>query len=203
MSASHYKKLIASESTMMKYPMMFLALMFAALQPAQAAWQDAEALTNARSELGEWEARFIKAVANPEMQLVRIDANQAIPALSSETTDPIIVENTTIVRPLKEARKPKPGEPVFKRVRNFVRYLAKVDYSYQQLQSAREKYNATLTAVQISDKDFQDWNYKKSPGLADAERDWNNLVSEVGDPAVREASAAYAGEEALLKSLTD
>jgi protein-disulfide isomerase len=200
---SLFKSLSHRKSTVMKFPIMFLSLMFAFLQPAQAAWQDAEALALVRSELAEWEARFVKAVVNPEVQLVRIDGIKVVPALSSETTDPIVVENTTIVRPLKEARKPKPGEPVFKRSRNFVRYLAKVEYSHQQLQAARQKYEAALKTVLASDKDFKDLEYRKVPGLDDAENAWQNVLNEVGSDAVREASAAYVGQEASLKGLTD
>lgn len=186
----------------MKLLILFLALMFAWMQPAQAAWQDAEALAVAQSELIEWEVRFVKAVANPEIQLVRVDKVNTSTALSSDTINPVVIEDATISPP-KYNRNPKLGEPIFKRVRNFVRYLAKVQYSHQQLQAAQEKYEATLKALQTTDKNFQDLDYKKNTGLDGAESTWRNIVKEVGDSAVREASAAYAMEEVVLKSLTD
>lgn len=186
----------------MKFPIMFLALMFVGLQPAHAAWQDAEALAEVRPILMDAERRFVNAVSNPEIQLVRVDKVTVILPPSTESLNPLIIEDATKTPP-KYNRAPKPGEPVFKRVRNFVRYLAKMQYSYLQLQAAQEKYEDALKAVQASDENFKDLNYTQYTGLEAALKDWRNIVSEVGERGISQASVAYAGQEAVLKALTD
>jgi hypothetical protein len=152
---------------------MFALLMGLSVLPAFAYWQDDARVAEARTLLGEWEQRFVNAVNTPELQWVQQD----------------LTKNKTYQQP--------------QRVRNFPRYLAKVDYTYRQLQAAEKQYASAVKAAKADNDAFVDLDYKRNPELDNALSTWNALLQEVGEQTVKEASDAYAGEEAMLKSSTD
>lgn len=151
----------------------FALLMGLSVLPAFAYWQDDARVAEARTVLSDWEQRFVNAVNTPELQWVQQD----------------LTNNQTYKKP--------------QQVRNFPRYLAKVDYTYRQLQDAEKQYETALKAVQADNRDFVDLDYKRNQELDSALSTWNALVQDVGEQTVKEASDAYAGQEATLKSLTD
>lgn len=152
---------------------MFALLVSLSASPTFAYWQDEPVVADARAELTNWEARFVNAVAKPELQWVQQD----------------LTVNQTYQQP--------------QRVRNFPRYLAKVNYAYRKLHEAEGRYQDALETVRAKNESFVDLDYRRNPELDNALAAWKSIVDEVGEQAVKEASDAYAGDEEMLKSLTD
>ncbi len=85
-------------------------------------------------------------------------------------------------------------EVTVSRHRNFMRYLAKIQYARKVLDQAGARYDEALSRQLKEDPRFDDRAYVEHPALKGALADYDTLRQEVGDAGFSEAEAAYADE---------